>query len=105
MVSSESINFSKYSKINNETQSNEIEIIETKDNSDSNQKQEELSQTLIVSNQEQKEKSDINKTIHSINTLYGNPYNELRPKSLGKCIALFYDKENNPKITIGPDCK
>ena len=35
---------------------------------------------------------------------YGNHYQNLHPKYLGKTIALFYYKDN-PLIIIGPDCK
>ena len=109
MISSESINFSKYSKINeNNTNSNDLEIIDTKENTKKNEDQKELSQTLMISNTEEKEKekNDIKETKNESNDkLYGNPYNEIYPKYLGKCFAFFFNKNGNPRLTIGPDCK
>ena len=114
MISSESINYSKYSKINdnNNKQSNDLEIIETKDNSFKKEDKKELSQILIVSkdnkDKDQNEtngKGDNNYKNYNFSDLYGNPYEELKPKYLGNSLALYYDKYGNPKITIGPDCK
>ena len=108
MISSESINYSKYSMINNNNnQSNDLEILETKENSVNNKDKGEMSQKLIVSEKEKKENNDdnINFTFQISDTLYGNPYNKLKPKYIGKCLAFFYDKSGNPRMTIGPDCK
>ena len=38
------------------------------------------------------------------NLLFGNDFNILRPRRLGKMWAFLYYKEN-PLIVIGPDCK
>ena len=109
MISSDSINFSKYSVISdNNNRSTDLEIIETKDNSPQNQDKEELSKSLIVT-KEQSEKNDKNNIsnalIYKINNIYGNPFEELSPKYIGKSRALFFDSNGNPRITIGPDCK
>jgi hypothetical protein len=105
MISSESINFSKYSKINDNNQSNDLEIIETKEKSIKKEEKEDLSQNLIVSNETQNEISGKNGIKYKLGNLYGNPYEELNPKYIGKSLALFFDKYGNPRITIGPDCK
>ena len=109
MISSDSINFSKYSVISdNNNRSTDLEIIETKDNSSQNQDKEELSKSLIVT-KEQSEKNDKNNIsnalIYKINNIYGNPLEELSPKYIGKSRAFFFDSNGNPRITIGPDCK
>ena len=109
MISSDSINFSKYSVISdNNNRSTDLEIIETKDNSSQNQDKEELSKSLIVT-KEQSEKNDKNNIsnalIYKINNIYGNPFEELSPKYIGKSRAFFFDNNGNPRITIGPDCK
>ena len=107
MISSESINFSKYSKINdNNNTSNDLEIIEMKEKTNTNEEKEELSQKLMVNNSGKDEKSsDSDSSSEISDTIYGNPYNELYPKYIGKSKAFFYDKNGNPRITIGPDCK
>ena len=106
MISSESINFSKYSKINdNNNQSNDLEIIDTKEKSIEKGENEDLSQNLIVSNKTQNDINDKNGIKYKIGNLYGNPYEELNPKYIGKSRAYFFDKYGNPRITIGPDCK
>jgi len=106
MISSESINFSKYSKINdNINQSNDLEIIETKEKPIKKEEKEELSQNLIVSNESQNGENNKNSLKYKIGNLYGNPYEELNPKYIGKSRAYFFDKYGNPRITIGPDCK
>ena len=109
MISSDSINFSKYSVISdNNNRSTDLEIIETKDNSSQNQDKEELSKSLIVI-KEQSEKNDknniSNELIYKINNIYDNPFEELSPKYIGKSRAFFFDSNGNPRITIGPDCK
>ena len=106
MISSESINFSKYSKIDdNSNQSNDLEIIETKEKPIKKEEKNDLSQNLIVSNETKNEVNDKNEIKYKLNNLYGNPYEELNPKYIGKSLALFFDKYGNPRITIGPDCK
>lgn len=106
MISSESINFSKYSKINdNNNQSNDLEIIETKEKPIKTGEKNDLSQNLIVSNETKNEVNDKNEIKYKLNNLYGNPYEDLNPKYIGKSLALFFDKYGNPRITIGPDCK
>jgi len=109
MISSDSINFSKYSVISdNNNRSTDLEIIETKDNSSQNQDKEELSKSLLAV-KEQPEKNDKNninnELIYNINNIYGNPFEELSPKYIGKSRAFFFDSNGNPRITIGPDCK
>ena len=109
MISSDSINFSKYSVISdNNNRSTDLEIIETKDNSSQNQDKEELSKSLLAV-KEQPEKNDKNninnELIYKINNIYGNPFEELSPKYIGKSRAFFFDSNGNPRITIGPDCK
>ena len=106
MISSESINFSKYSKIigdNKESNQNKI-LIDTKEISDDKQESEELSQSLTLSNSDMKKSEEHSKGIIS-NSIYGNPYEFRNPKVIGKSYALFYDNKGNPRVTIGPDCK
>ena len=106
MISSESINFSKYSKItedNKETSQNKI-LLETKENSEQKQESGDLSQALTLSNPDPNNNSEESKNNIS-NLLYGNSYEVLKPKLLGKSYAFFYDHKGNPRITIGPDCK
>ena len=109
MISSDSINFSKYSVISdNNNRSTDLEIIETKDNSSQNQDKEELSKSLLVTKEQsaKNDKNNINnELIYKINNIYGNPFEELSPKYIGKSRAFFFDSNGNPRITIGPDCK
>ena len=109
MISSDSINFSKYSVISdNNNRSTDLEIIETKDNSSQNQDKEELSKSLLVIKEQpaKNDKNNIkNELIYKINNIYGNPFEELSPKYIGKSRAFFFDSNGNPRITIGPDCK
>ena len=109
MISSDSINFSKYSVISdNNNRSTDLEIIETKDNSSQNQDKEELSKSLLVIKEQpaKNDKNNIkNELIYKINNIYGNPFEELFPKYIGKSRAFFFDNNGNPRITIGPDCK
>jgi hypothetical protein len=107
MISSESINFSKYSKISdNNNKSNGLEIIEMKINTNRNEEKEELSQKLMINNSVKDEKSSDSESSSEISdTIYGNPYSVKYPKYIGKSKAFFYDKNGNPRITIGPDCK
>ena len=109
MISSDSINFSKYSVISdNNNRSTDLEIIETKDNSSQNQDKEELSKSLLVTKERPKknDKNNINnELIYKINNIYGNLFEELSPKYIGKSRAFLFDSNGNPRITIGPDCK
>ena len=110
MISSDSINFSKYSMIgdNNNNQSTDLEIIESKDNSSQNHDKEELSKVLLVTKEHQEDNSKNNKNnelIYKIGNIYGNSFENLTPKYIGKSRAFFFDNNGNPRITIGPDCK
>ena len=124
MTSSESINYSKYSKINqqNISLSTDLELIEQKnDNQEQKIKEKDLSQILLLPNEDEPEKGneidDVKlqknlrqstepfKQVSPNNYLYGNPIDNLNPKYLGKCYAFLYDFKGNPKLTIGPDCK
>jgi hypothetical protein len=125
MTSSESINFSKYSIINEETNniSTDLEIVETKDTSQEKSKT-ELSDMLLPEEEKETKNESINNlslaitqknelsqpmdqapqtTIH--NLLYGNSIDTINPKFIGKSLAFLYDKYGDPKLTIGPDCK
>ena len=126
MTSSESINFSKYSMINelNTTMSTNLDMIDQKNN---NQEKplNELTQVLLQDKEEKeshnndeigkknnnidlKENSDQNtneKQENNQNLLYGNPIGILNPKVLGKSYAFLYDDRGNPRLTIGPNCK
>lgn len=121
MTSSESINYSKYSIINeqNSSRSTDLEII---DPNDTNQKKEqtELS-NILISEEGKNNKNDISLPISQKqelpqpmdqpsqasvhNLLFGNAVDTLNPKFLGKSYAFLYDEYGDPKITIGPDCK
>ena len=124
MTSSESINYSKYSKINqqNINLSTDLELIEQKnDNQEQKIKEKELSQILLLPNEDESEKgneiddvklqknwrqsTEPSYQVSANNYLYGNPIDNLNPKYLGKCYAFLYDFKGNPKLTIGPDCK
>ena len=93
---------------NNNNRSTDLEIIETKDNSSQNHDKEELSKELLVTKEHQEENNEKNKNnelIYKIGNIYGNSFENLTPKYIGKSRAFFFDKNGNPKITIGPDCK
>ena len=107
MISSESINFSKYSMINeNNKQSNDLEIVERKENLNKTKEPEELSQKLVISNPEQNNQNTNNDPFDKIDDIiYSNPYETIKPKYIGTSLAFFYDNNGNPRITIGPDCK
>ena len=125
MTTSESINFSKYSIINEESNnvSTDLEIVETNDTSKEKSKT-ELTNMLLPEEEKEPKNEDNNNlslpitqnnelsqpmdqapetTIH--NLLYGNSIDTINPKFLGKSFAFIYDKYGDPKLTIGPDCK
>ena len=125
MTSSEEINFSKYSIINEENNniSTDIEIVETNDPAQEKSKT-ELTNILIPEEEKETKNEDNNNlslltaqkdelsqpmdqapqtTIH--NLLFGNPIDIVNPKFIGKSFAFLYDKYGDPKLTIGPDCK
>ena len=125
MISSESINYSKYSQINSQNDTNlstDIDLVNQ--NNEKNKSVKELSQILLIPNEEVKpeiekenesnnynqqkelEQSTVNTKDESTNSLlYGNPIDYLNPKYLGQCRAFLYDSNGNPKVIIGPDCK
>ena len=100
MISSESINFSKYSKINDNNQSNDLEIIETKEKSIKKEEKEDLSQNLIVSNETQNEISGKNGIKYKLGNLYGNPYEELNPKYIFLIPSYLFLSLNSPNINL-----
>ena len=125
MTSSEEINFSKYSIINEESNniSTDLEIVESNDPAQGKSKS-ELSNILIPEEEKEAKNEDNNNlslpitqkielsqpmdqapqtTIH--NLLYGNPIDIINPKFIGRSFAFLYDKYGDPKLTIGPDCK
>ena len=112
MISSESINYSKYSIINenNKNLSTDLEMIHQNKKED---KKENNNESNLNSFQTENEK-DNDKLIplpekegdlSNNGLLYRNSIEKKNPKFLGKCLALFYNSEGNPRITIGPDCK
>ena len=126
MISSESINYSKYSQINKQNNINlTTEIDSVKQKNEQNSKNIiGLSQFLLLPNEEIKPETEENNESNNSNQqkelekstenseeestkslLYGNPIDDLNPKYLGKCRAFLYDSKGNPKLIIGPDCK
>ena len=116
MVSSESINYSKYSMINEPNTNISNELLVNEQNISNN----EIMEMNSVSTESDKddtkllsttEKNEINQQINksqeiiSNDLLYGNNIDYLEPKFLGKSRAFFYNVNGDPKITIGPDCK
>ena len=108
MISSESINYSKYSLINEQmpNSSNDLEIkepinkYEEKENNDFNNnitENEKDNDKLLTVQEKQNEISS--------NELYGNKIENIHPKFLGSSFAFFYNSYGDPRITIGPDCK
>ena len=125
MTSSDSINYSKYSIIN-EQNSNRATDLEILDPNDSAQKKEQTELSNILISEEGNNKKELNKNDISLpisekqelpqpmeqpaqtsvhNLLFGNAVDILNPKFLGKSYAFSYDEYGDPKITIGPDCK
>ena len=125
MTSSDSINYSKYSIIN-EQNSNRATDLEIIDPNDTNQKTKQTELSNILISEEGKNKKENNKNDISLpisqkeefpqpmdqpsqasvhNLLYGNPVDTLNPQFLGKSYAFSYDEYGDPKFTIGPDCK
>jgi hypothetical protein len=94
MISSESINYSKYSIIN-EPNSNSNSISSSIEN-DSKLVSEENEGNKLMSDSEENLKKDL---------LYGNNASIISPKFLGKSRGFCYNLNGDPKITIGPDCK
>jgi hypothetical protein len=119
-MNSESINFSKYEKINEQSSSGStnLDILENNNKREDNNST-ELSQIYLPVKEEndiEKQKNSNNikeisqyiegaKTSSIHNLLYGNPIDCINPKFLGKSFAFLYDFRGDPKITIGPDCK
>ena len=113
MISSESINYSKYSIINEQNFNipNDLEIndpstgIQEKDNKNiesiiiptKDEDNEKNNDKLLPPSEKQNESPN--------NDLYGNKIEKINPTFLGKSLALFYNEYGDPRITIGPDCK
>jgi hypothetical protein len=121
-MNSESINFSKYEKISEQSSSGSTKLENNNKRVDNNSI--ELSQIYVPIKEENdieiiKQKNIDNsnnikeisqyiegaKTSSIHNLLYGNPIDCINPKFLGKSFAFLYDFRGDPKITIGPDCK
>ena len=120
MITSNSINYSKYSIIKETNKNlstsdlelieqnkqekiiekeNEINVINTNENEITNENENGKDNDKLLSLTENE------KAISKSGLLYGNKIENLNPRFIGKCLALFYNSEGNPKITIGPDCK
>ena len=104
MVSSESINFSKYAMIKGQNS-----ILLPENNSTNNNQEivdEESQVTYIKSDNSENDK---NKLLQEERagpyTLFGNDIKINHPRHLGKTFAFFYDSKGEPRIIIGPDCK
>jgi hypothetical protein len=115
MISSNSINYSKYSIINekNINLSTDIEISEQNKQEKIIEKKIEKSDinTSEIENENEKDNDKLLSLSEKENTfskeglLYGNKIENVKPIFIGKCLAFWYNSEGNPKITIGPDCK
>ena len=92
MISSESINYSKYSIIN---EPNSDSISSSTEN-DSKLEPNENEGNKLMNDSEENLKKD---------SLYGNSISIINPKFLGKSRGFCYNLNGDPKITIGPDCK
>jgi hypothetical protein len=122
-MNSESINFSEYERISEQSSSGstDLDILENNNKREDNNST-ELSQIYVPvkeQNDIEKQKNIDNsnnikeisqytegaKTSSIHNLLYGNPIDCINPKFLGKSFAFLYDFRGDPKITIGPDCK
>ena len=111
MISSESINYSKYTiekeKVLNVSKG--LIIHENKQKID----KDKTDLNSIISN-ENYEYNDNDKLIISFekskeskkkDTLYGNPIENINPKYLGNMCSFIYNSNGDPAIAIGPDCK
>ena len=113
MISSESINNSKYSMINeqNFNISNDLEISDP--NTDIQEKDNKNIQSIIIPTEDENNEKGNDKLLppseknneKPTNDLYGNKIENKNPKFLGNSFALFYNENGDPRITIGPDCK
>ena len=113
MTSSKSINYSKYSSINEQNNLNLDERNIKKEEKSLN----EFSKILLPISQDINNNNSLdtkgllpinneqNRQISVHNLLYGNPIDLINPKYIGKSFAFLYDFDGNPKMTIGPDCK
>ena len=111
MISSESINYSKYSIINQKNISTSTDREEGQQNKTGEKEKNNESISNLIPNEKE---NDYDKMISlaenegdssNKDLLYGNNIEKINPKFLGKSLALFYNSEGNPRITIGPDCK
>ena len=118
MVSSESINFSKYSMITEPNKNISNDLLVNEQNNPIPEKIEMNSEILSTESEKDDakllsttEKNEINQQVNesqeiiSNDLLYGNNIELLKPKFLGKSRAFFYNLNGDPQITIGPDCK
>lgn len=113
MISSESINYSKYSIINKQNSTLSSDLETNRQSNKKKYKEKSDSNSLIISDENENEDKDklIIQNEKNQNTsadkdlLYGNKIDNLNPRFIGKCIALFYNDNGDPKVTIGPDCK
>ena len=86
--------------INQPTETDLLNDPETALESQYNNKEEKI----LRVNEKPKEKNTNNKMTSKPYLFYGNHYDNLHPKYIGKTRALFY-RNNYPLIIIGPDCK
>ena len=124
MISSESINFTRFPIINeNKKQnlSNEENVNKYKRNknvfkNDLNSLSETIGEDLDFKKLlKTNKKNEINRPINILqpkneeeitnDLLYRNNIDNINPIYIGRCRAYFYNSEGDPKITIGPDCK
>ena len=87
---------SSFSKTNDSTDDKIINEEKLDDENDNDK----LNIPIIEKEQEVQKNNVENNNI----LLYGNDINNLYPKYLGKMLSLIYI-QNQPLITIGPDCK
>ena len=105
MISSESINFSKYTPINRNDSSVSTDLENnTLNNINENNTSEEISD--IIENEKDNDKLIIvSENEKNKDILYGNHKSIINPIKIGNCFAFCYNSNGNPLITIGPDCK
>ena len=114
MISSNSINYSKYSAINEQNINLSTDFETSEQNKEKTiEKNDIILNTFINENENENEKDndkllptpENGKKNSKEGLLYGNKIENLNPRFIGKCLAFCYNEEGNPKITIGPDCK
>ena len=105
MISSESINFSRYSPINRNNSSNSNDSENNNLNNENKNNDLEHDSDIIENEKDNDKIILVSENEKNKYLFYGNHKEIINPIKIGNCFAFFYNSNGRPLITIGPDCK